>query len=111
MEEMVADYQVSCKRNTSTTDLIFATEYILDKCCEKDTDVHVVLTDFERAFNSVNRNQMYKVLAESDIPKKLVTVIRIALTDRRQKIIYEDINWKNSSYKGWNNDMHFVQSF
>lgn len=68
MEEVVADYQASCKRNTSTTDLIFATKYVLDKC-EKDTDVHVVLTDFEQTFNSVNRNQMYKVLAERDVPK------------------------------------------
>jgi len=74
MEQVVADYQVSCKRNTSTTDLTFATEYVLDKCYEKDIDVHVVLTDFEQAFNSVNRNQTYTVLAERDVPKKLVTL-------------------------------------
>lgn len=108
MEDVVADYQVSCKRNTSATDLTFFTGYIFDKCCEKDTDVHVVLTDFKRVFNSMNRNQMYKVLAERDIPKKLVTLIKVTLTNRRQKIISEDIHWKNSLYKGWNKDMHFV---
>jgi hypothetical protein len=58
MEEVVADYWASFKSNTSTTDLIFATGYISDKCCEKDTDVHMILTDFKQAFNSVNRNQM-----------------------------------------------------
>jgi hypothetical protein len=51
---------------------------------------------------------MYKVLAERDIPKKLVILMRVALTDRRQKIIFEDTNWKNFSYKGWNKDMHFL---
>jgi len=108
MEEVVADYQASFKSNASTTDLIFATGYILDKCCEKDTDIHIVLTDFKQAFNSVSKNQMYKVLAERDIPKKLVTLRRGAVTDRRQKITFENTNWKNSSYKGWNKDMHFV---
>lgn len=34
--------------------------------------------------------------------------MRVALTDRRQKIMFEDIHWKNSSYKEWNKDMHFV---
>jgi len=56
----------------------------------------------------VNRNQTYKVLAERDIPKKLVTLMRVALPDIRKKIIFEDIHWKNSPYKGWNKDMHFV---
>jgi hypothetical protein len=69
MEEVVADYQASFKSNTSTNDLTFATWYILDKCWKKYKDVHI-LTDFKQALNSVNRNQMYKVLAERDIPKK-----------------------------------------
>jgi hypothetical protein len=34
--------------------------------------------------------------------------MRVALTDRRQKIIFDNINWKNSSYKGWNKDMNLV---
>jgi hypothetical protein len=34
------------QKEYSTTDLIFVIGYILDKC-EKDTDVHMVLTDFK----------------------------------------------------------------
>jgi hypothetical protein len=67
----------------------------------EDIDVQMVFIGFKQAFDSVNRNQMYKVLAERGMPKKLVNLIRVTLTDItdiRGKIIFEDIHWKNSPY-------------
>ena len=67
----------------------------------EDIDVQMVFIGFTQAFDSVNRNQMYKVLTERGMPKKLVNLIRVTLTDItdiRGKIIFEDINWKNSPY-------------
>jgi hypothetical protein len=44
---------------------------ILDKIYELNVDWHLLLTDFKQAYDSTNRANLYEILKEFGIPKKL----------------------------------------
>jgi len=41
----------------------------------------VVYIDFKKAYDSVRREALYNILIEFDIPKKLVRLIKMCLTE------------------------------
>ena len=42
--------------------------------------------DFKKAYDSVWREVLYKILIESDIPKKLVRLIKMSLTETYSRV-------------------------
>ena len=52
----------------------------LKKKWEYNEPVHQLFTDFKKAYDSVRREVLYKILIEFDIPRKLVRLIKMCLT-------------------------------
>jgi hypothetical protein len=87
MEDIVGKYQAGFRRNKSTIDQIFAMKQILEKCYEYDTDIHCLFIDFKQAFDSINRNELYKSLYNLGIPRKLINLIKDSLTNTKGKVV------------------------
>ena len=49
---------------------------ILEKKWEHNEAVHQLFIDFKKAYDSVRREALYKILIEFGIPKKLVRLIK-----------------------------------
>ena len=62
----------------STLDPIFIVKMILEKSWEWGLDKYALFIDFEKAFDRINRNNLWSVLRDNhyNIPRKLVRVIR-----------------------------------
>jgi hypothetical protein len=43
--------------------------------------VHLLFIDFKKAYNSVKREDLYNILVEFGIPKKLVRLIKMCLNE------------------------------
>ena len=78
-KEIIGDHQSGFRRNRSTIDHIFCIRHILEKKWEEE--VHQLFIDFEKAYDSVRREVLYKILIAFCIPRKLVRLIKMSLTE------------------------------
>jgi len=78
-KEIIGDHQCGFRRNRSTIDHIFCIRQIIEKKWEYNEEVHQLFVDFKKAYDSVRREVLYKILIEFGIPKKLVRLIKMSL--------------------------------
>jgi len=64
-----------------TIDHIFWIRQILEKKWEYNEPVHQLFIDFKKAYDSVRSEVLYKILIEFGIPRKLVRLIKMSLTE------------------------------
>jgi len=77
----MGDHQCGFRRNRSTTDPIFCIRQIHEKEWEHNEAVHQLFIDFKKAYDSVRWEALYNILIETGIPKKLVRLIKMCLTE------------------------------
>jgi len=85
-EEIMGDHQCGFRRSRSTTDHIFCIRHILEKKWEHNEAVHQLFIDFKKTYDSVRREALYNILIESGIPKKLVRLIEMCLTETYSRV-------------------------
>ena len=85
-KEIIGDHQCGFRRNRSTIDHIFCIRQILEKKWECNEEVHQLFIDFKKAYDSVEREVLYKILIEFGIPKKLVRLIKMSLTETYSRV-------------------------
>jgi hypothetical protein len=61
------------------TDPIFSIQQILEENWECNATVHQLFIDFKKAYNSVRREVLYKILIEFGIPRKLAGLVQMCL--------------------------------
>ena len=85
-KEIIGDHQCGFRRNRSTIDHTFCIRKILEKKWEYSEPVHQLFIDFKKAYNSVRREVLYKILIEFGIPRKLVSLIKMSLTETYSRV-------------------------
>ena len=71
---------------SSKTDHIFCIRQILEKKWEYNEAVHQLSVDFKKAYDSVRREVLYNILIEFWIPRKLVRLIKMCLTETYSRV-------------------------
>jgi hypothetical protein len=84
-DEIIGDHHCGFRRNRSTTDQIFCIRQILEKKWEYNGTVHHLFIDFKKAYDSVRREVLYKILIGFG-PRKLVRLIKMCLNETFSKI-------------------------
>jgi len=64
------------EQGKSTTDHIFTIRQALEKYYEFGKEVHLCFVDFSQAYDSINRNKLWRTLEEFEIPSKLIQLIK-----------------------------------
>jgi len=80
-KEIVGYHQCGFRRNRSNIDHIICIRQILEKKWEYNEPVHQLFIDFKKAYDSVRRKVLHKILIEFDIPRKFVRLIKISLIE------------------------------
>jgi hypothetical protein len=73
-------------RNQSTTNQIFYIRQILEEKWEYNGFVHQLFIDFSKAYDSVRREVLYKILIEFGILRRLVRLIKMCLNETYSEI-------------------------
>ena len=76
VDPRLRDNQAGFRRNRSCTDQIATLRIILEQSLEWRTPLYVNFIDYEKAFDSVDRNSLWKLLRHYGIPEKIVSLIR-----------------------------------
>ena len=85
-KEIIGDHQCGFRNKRSTIDHIFCIRQILEKKWEYNEEVHQLVIDFRRAYDSVRREVLYKIHIECSIPRKLVRLIKMSLTEAYSRV-------------------------
>ena len=85
-KEIIGDHQCGFRRNRSTIDHIFCIRQILEKKWEYSEPVHQLFIDIKKAYDSVRREVLYKILIDFGIPRKLVRLIKMSLTETYSRV-------------------------
>jgi hypothetical protein len=76
----VQHYQVGFQSGKLTTDQLFALRQILVKCNEFNITTHHLFIDFNAAYDSIIRNEVYVGMSELNFPTKLIRLTKATLT-------------------------------
>jgi len=85
-KEIIGDHQCGFRRNRSTIDHLFCIRQILEKKWEYNEEVHQLFIDFKKAYDSIRREVVYKILIEFGIPKKLVRLVKMCRTETYSRV-------------------------
>ena len=84
--KIIGDHQCGFRRNRSAIDHIFCIRQILEKKWEYNEEVHQVFIDFKKAYDSVRRGVLYTILIEFGIPKNILRLIKMSLTETYSRV-------------------------
>jgi len=85
-KELIGDHHCGFRRNSSTIDHIFCIRQILEKKWEYNEEVHHLFIDFEKTYDSVRREVLYKILIEFGVPRTLVRFVNMSLTETYSRV-------------------------
>lgn len=86
VQEIIDDYQTGFMKNKSTDDQIFCLRQLLEKRIEYNKSTHLLFIDFKKAFDSLHRIEIYNALLQLGIPKKLINLIKICMTNTNNQV-------------------------
>ena len=78
------------RKGQSTLSQILSLWKIIEESKARNKDLTFVFVDFSKAFDSVDREKMFKVLELYGIPPKIITAIKLLYTDTSSTIITSD---------------------
>ena len=86
IEKVMRDYQNGFKDGRSVIDNIFALKIINKKLWEYNQSVHYLFIDFQKAYDSIHRNTLWKCMKEFKIPTKLINMCKIYVQETRSVV-------------------------
>ena len=92
VEAILRDEQAGFRQERSCTDQIATLRKILEQSLEWNTSLFVVFIDYEKAFDSLDRSTLWKLLQHYGIPEKIIRMIRLAYEPSTCQVIHGNTN-------------------
>ena len=68
LDEIVPESQCGFRKNRGTVDMIFCARQIQEKCKEQNKDLYILFVDLTKAFDTVSRPGLWRILPRIGIP-------------------------------------------
>ena len=88
-EACLPESQCGFRPGRGTVDMIFAARQIQEKCREQHRDLYMAFIDLTKAFDTVHRPTLWKVLTKIGCPDKLVNMIRLFHEGMRASVLVD----------------------
>ena len=75
-EEVISESQAGFRPGRSTVDQLFTLRQIAEKYLEKDRELYCCYIDFEKAFDSVWQEGIWRALRFFDFPQKIINLLQ-----------------------------------
>jgi hypothetical protein len=95
MENFLHPYQAGFRRGMSTTDQIFSIRQVIQKSYEMNEETDHLFIDFKQAYDTIDREGLWDIMAEFSFPHKLIRLLKATLTGVRSCV---KIGGRLSSY-------------
>ena len=75
-EAILPETQCGFRSNRSTVDMVFCARQVIEKCREQHKDLFISFIDLSKAFDSVDRTLLWKILEKCGCPSKIIDIVR-----------------------------------
>ena len=89
LDPELRDEQAGFRQNRSCTDQIATLRIIVEQSLEWNSPLYVNFIDYEKAFDSVDRETLWKLLRHYGIPKKIVNLIKNTYEGMSCRVVHE----------------------
>ena len=90
IEPLLRNNQNGFRRGRSTLSQILCIRRLIEESQACNKDLALVLVDFSKAFDSVDRDKMFEILGLYGIPTKIINAIKVLYTDTISSILTSD---------------------
>ena len=73
---LLPEGQYGFMKNRGTIDMIFTARQLQEKCQEQNVDLYMTFVDLTKAFDTVNREGLWKIMAKFGCPAKFIAIVR-----------------------------------
>ena len=73
---LLSESQCGFKKDRGTIDMIFTARQLQDKCKEQNVDLYMTFVDLTKAFETVSREGLWKIMAKFSCPVKFIAMVR-----------------------------------
>nr|VZI19312.1 unnamed protein product [Spirometra erinaceieuropaei] len=73
---LLPESQCGFRRHRGTTDMIFAARQLQEKCQEMRTHLYSTFVDLTKAFDTVNREGLWKIMQKFGCPEQFIQMVR-----------------------------------
>nr|VZI38162.1 unnamed protein product [Spirometra erinaceieuropaei] len=73
---LLPESQCGFRRHRGTTDMIFAARQLQEKCQEMRTHLYSIFLDLTKAFDTVNREGLWKIMQKFGCPERFTQMVR-----------------------------------
>ena len=80
------DVQAGFRKGRGNTDQIANIHWIIKKAREFQKNIYFCFIDYDKAFDCVDHNKLWKILKEMGIPDHLTCLLRICMQVRKQQL-------------------------
>ena len=73
---LLSESQCGFRKDRGTTDMIFTARQLQEKCEEQNVDLYMTFVDLTKAFDTVSREGIWKIMAKFGCPAKFIATVR-----------------------------------
>ena len=88
MDPQLRDQQAGFRRNRSCADQIASLRIIIEQSLEWNSPLYINFIDYEKAFDSVDRQTLWKLLRHYGVPVKIVSLIQCIYQDMGCRVVH-----------------------
>ena len=100
-KKQIGLYECGFKAGKSTIDQIHTLRQILQKLREFKIDTYHLFIDFKAAYDSIDRQELFKAMEEFEIPKKLINLTKATLKNVKCRVkIQNQLSDEFMAHKG-----------
>ena len=85
-EQILSEAQCGFRRGRGTVDMIFSVKQIQEKCVEQNMPLYLILVDFTKAFDTVDRTALWKLLLKIGCPNHFTNLISALHTGMKASV-------------------------
>ena len=73
---LLPESQCGFRKNRGTIDMIFKARQLQEKCQEQNVDLYMTFVDLTKAFDTVSREGLWKIMAKFGCPAKFIAMVQ-----------------------------------
>ena len=90
IDKKLREEQAGFRRNGGCIDQIFTLRNIIEQCTEFNEELHLNFIDFRKAFDSLDREVIWRILRKYGLPEKIINLIKLFYVNYECSVILED---------------------